>query len=202
MRKRIQGVAVSLLAICLAGCVTEMKQESGTVYVDTQVQLKGTAEALTQSDYENAVNELLSQMFTDAMFKRSYDHRVKEIPVIVSGSIRNEIMGERNLQRLKSMEETLFRGLRKSGLFYVKYDEHTDALTERIKKSANQGLEDGSLLVDVGTHASPDYYLTGALRRYVDDGVYLHELTLELQDLHTGIAIWTERVVIRKKNMR
>ncbi len=201
MKNQMFFTTIAFCACCSLGCVTREK-EKGTVYVDSDVRLKGEAAQLTQSDYDNAVVHLLNQMLTDAAFKKAYDRRKNELPVLVSGSIRNEIVGERHTQRLKSMEETLFRALRKAGLFNVKYDEQMGALANRIKANANHGLEDGALLKSVGSHASPDYYLTGALRRYVDEGVYSHELTLELHDLNTGIALWTERAVIRKKEVR
>lgn len=187
------GAVMALGILC--GCSTKVipPQETGTRYVSEHETIVGKASAPTMYDLESSVQTLMSKMRASQRFAENYN-TVKAakgaIPVVVIGKIKN-LTSERLQSRLDAIGESVRTSLFDSGLFDVKDDSASEAIAARLIRSADEGLEDGSLADEFGTHDSPDFIVFGDLRHFEDVGGYhTYRLRLSIHNLRTGKIVW------------
>lgn len=187
------GVAMVLGVLC--GCTTKVvpPQETGMRYISENEVIAGKASAPTMYDLESSVQTLMSKMRASQRFAENYNS-VKTakgaIPVVVIGKITN-LTSERLQGRLDAIGESVRTSLFDSGLFDVKDDSAAEAISARMLRSADEGLEDGSLVEEFGTHDSPDFIVLGDLRHFEDVGGYhTYRLRLSIHNLRTGKIVW------------
>ena len=117
--------------------------------------------------FEDAARELVSKFASDTQFLAALKKVQAALgkdkkPIMVVRSF--EIDGPRGALRLDTLAQDFRNEVRKTGFFDLKDDEATQAMIDRIKFSADSGLESGELLEAFRSHVSPDFILTGVLR--------------------------------------
>ena len=117
--------------------------------------------------FEDAARELVSKFASDTQFLAALKKVQAALgkdkkPIMVVRSF--EIDGPRGALRLDTLAQDFRNEVRKTGFFDLKDDEATQAMIDRIKFSADTGLESGELLEAFRSHVSPDFILTGVLR--------------------------------------
>lgn len=154
--------------------------------------------------FDDAARELVSKFASDAQFLASLKKVQAALgkdrkPIMVVRSFDPELRGgARAGLRLDTLAQDFRNEVRKTGLFDLKDDEATQAMIDRIKFSADTGLEGGELLEAFKSHVSPDFILTGVLRSEKDgSGV----LFLTLHDLsgasgRGGTIAWEDKTPI------
>ncbi len=155
--------------------------------------------------FDDAADSLVKKFVNDPVFAKTCQQVTERLgggrkPVIVVRAFDNNVVGERNTLRLSSLAKDFRSAVRKAGKFDLKDDDATQAMVDRIKYSANGGLENGELLNTLKTHVSPDFILTGEL---VDDSSEAYRLDLVLHDLsgvsgRGGTIAWEGKSKINK----
>lgn len=65
------------------------------------------------------------------------------------------------------------------------------SLAKRIVASGNSPLEDGELMAALKQHGSPDFFVSGDLKRLTDlDGIAYYKFHLAIHSLSTGKIVW------------
>ena len=162
---------------------------------------------LTVLDFDDAADQLVKKFVSDREFAKAYKAVAAKLedgvkPVIVVRSIENATK-ERNMQRLAALARNFRVAVRTSGRFDLKEDAESQMFVDRIRFSADGGLEGGELLNALKTHVSPDFVLTGVLQEDDDPGVKTYRLFLALHDLsgrsgRGGTIAWEDKATIRK----
>lgn len=209
-------IIASLLLVGLIGCKSQNQSNIVmTDYDNTAINLMsgnhlihGKANELTMTDYNNAAINLVNMMLTDAAFQKKLNKMTSaledgRLPTIVIRSIHNGTT-ERIQSRLDSMGREIRIRIRKSGLFDLKDDSAAQTMVDRIKWSANSGLESGELLNALKSHVSPHYLMTGEVLHFEDHGYHTFKLYLTLHDISGlsgdgGIIVWEDTCNIVKK---
>lgn len=179
---------IAALASFLSSCTHQ------TRYVDPSQVIAGSADRPTMYDLESSAQQLVKQMLAHPQFLANYaaakQAKADALPIAVIGNIDNKTT-ERVQGRLDAVGDTVRAALFNSALFEVKDDEAADAIKSRIVRGADGGLEDGALVQEMGTQASPDFIVLGDLRHFADVGGYhTYRLRLALHSLRTGKVIW------------
>lgn len=209
-------IIASLLLVGLIGCMSihvireEANELTMTDYDNAAINLviHGKANELTMTDYDNAAINLVNMMLTDAAFQKKLNKMTSaledgRLPTIVIRSIHNGTT-ERIQSRLDSMGREIRIRIRKSGLFDLKDDSAAQTMVDRIKWSANSGLESGELLNALKSHVSPHYLMTGEVLHFEDHGYHTFKLYMTLHDISGlsgdgGIIVWEDTCNIVKK---
>ncbi len=209
-------IIASLLLVGLIGCKSihvireEANELTMTDYDNAAINLviHGKANELTMTDYDNAAINLINMMLTDAAFQKKLNKMTSaledgRLPTIVIRSIHNGTT-ERIQSRLDSMGREIRIRIRKSGLFDLKDDSAAQTMVDRIKWSANSGLESGELLNALKSHVSPHYLMTGEVLHFEDHGYHTFKLYMTLHDISGlsgdgGIIVWEDTCNIVKK---
>ena len=187
-------MATIIMAAC-CGCSTKVvpSQEAGVRYVPQGEVIAGRASSPTMYDLESSVQSLMSKMRGSPRFAQNYNavkNAKNALPVVVIGNIDN-LTSERLQGRLDAVGEGVRASLFDSGLFDVKDDRASEAISSRLIRSVDEGLEDGSLVDGFGAHDSPDFIVLGDLRHFEDVGGYhTYRLRLAIHNLRTGKVIW------------
>ncbi len=170
--------------------------------------LKAVTSTLAMTDFEAAADKLVDSMLDDAAFQAKYDRLAAKLgdgrlPVFVVQTFRNSTE-ERIDERIQSMARDVRIKLRKSAKFDLKDDRAAQAMVDRIRWSADTGLESGDLLDALLSHVSPHYLLTGEVKGFRDRDVATFKIYLALHDLSGvsgdgGLVVWEDvaTVVVR-----
>ena len=187
--------------------LTDVYVEPNGVSAEVEMRLLPASEATDDGLYsfEEAAEQLVQKFEADAQFDKAYQAVAAKLgadrkPVIVVRAFENNVVGERLASKLDSLAKDFRKEVRKAGKFDLKEDESTQILVDRIRFSADGGLESGELLNALRTHVSPDFVLTGEL---VSDSADAYRLDLKLLDLsgasgRGGTIAWEDKAKIRK----
>lgn len=191
MRKDEPILLLAAVAACglVCGCV-----ESRARYVDPGEIVSGAPDSPTMYDLETSVQTLMQKMLSSPQFSKNYNAaktaKGGQPPIVVIGNIANKTT-ERIQWRLDAVGETLRSVLFESALFEVKDDDASGAISSRILRGADGGLEDGALVQSMGTQESPDFIVLGDLRHFADVGGYhTYRLRIAFHNLRTGKIVW------------
>ncbi len=144
---------------------------------------------------DRKVEALVKEMLVNPQFVKNYDEsktRVDDrLPVVVLGGIENKTGNTELGGLIESAGERFRVKLFNTKLFEVKDDGVLVTLAKRIVASGNSPLEDGELMGALKQHGSPDFFVTGDLKRLTDlDGVGYYKLRLAIHSLATGKIVW------------
>ena len=150
--------------------------------------------ALTPSDMEEALKALLSAMCRDVAFLDAHNAAKAtsgRTPIAVNGGIAN-MTGDNGYDGLVGAADATVRVmLRGTSLFDVKDDAVAAAMAKRVVASGNSPLEDGEPMAWLKQHGSPDYYVVGDLRKFVDfERRNTYMVHLAIHSLANGKAAW------------
>ena len=157
---------------------------------------------LTPSDLDAAINVLMSAMRKDAIFSESYSAAKTssgKVPIAVNGGLAN-LTGDAGYDGLVgSADATVRILLRDTSLFDVKDDAAASAMAKRIIASGNSPLENGEPMEWLKQHGSPDFYVVGDLRKFVDfEKRNTYRLHLALHSLANGKVVWEGLLTVIK----
>ena len=144
---------------------------------------------------DRKVDVLMREMLLNPQFVKNYEESKARqdgrTPVVVLGGIENQT-GNAALKELIDAAGEHFRvKLFNSKLFEVKDDAEQVKLAKRIVGSANSPLEDGDLISALKQHGSPDFFVTGDLKKITDlDGITYYKFRLAIHNLATGKIVW------------
>lgn len=157
---------------------------------------------LTPSDLEEAVKALLSAMCKDVIFIDAHN-AVKsasgKIPIAVNGGIVN-MTGDNGYDSIVGAGDATVRVLlRDTSLFDVKDDAVAAVMAKRIITSGNSPLENGEPMAWLKQHGSPDYYVVGDLRKFVDfERRTTYRVHLAIHSLANGKVAWEGLLTVIK----
>lgn len=188
LKKMIPLAAVAMCGL-VCGCV-----EPRARYVDPGEIVSGAPDSPTMYDLETSVQTLMQKMLSSPQFSKNYKAaktaKGGALPIVVIGNIANKTT-ERIQGRLDAVGETLRSALFESSLFEVKDDEAGEAISSRIQRGADGGLEDGALVQSMGTQESPDFIVLGDIRHITEIGGYhIYRLHIAFHNLRTGKIVW------------
>ena len=157
---------------------------------------------LTPSDMEEAVKALLSAMCRDVIFIDAINAAKissGKTPIAVNGGIVN-MTGDNGYDGLVGAADATLRVLlRDTSLFDVKDDAVAAAMAKRIITSGNSPLENGEPMAWLKQHGSPDFYVVGDLRKFVDfEKRNTYRLHLALHSLANGKVAWEGLLTVVK----
>ena len=187
--------------------LTDVYIEPNGSRAEIEMRLLPASEATDDGLYsfDEAAEQLVQKFEADAQFDKAYQAVAAKLgadrkPVIVVRALENNVVGERLASKLDSLAKDFRKEVRKAGKVDLKEDESTQLLVDRIRFSADGGLESGELLNALKTHVSPDFVLTGEL---VSDSIDAYRLDLKLIDLsgasgRGGTIAWEDKAKIRK----
>ena len=149
----------------------------------------------SMSELDATVEELLARMQQDDLFIKNYSvakAAANRQPVVVLGGLEDKtaIDGDSIKVRLDATLATLRVALFNSRLFEIKDDEASVALAKRIVVGGDSPLENGESMALLKTHDSPDFYVLGDLRRFVDNGESSYRMRLAVHSLASGKIVW------------
>lgn len=180
------------IVVMLAGCAV-VDEGPKVKYVENGTMIAGRADTLTVYDLDATVQELMTKMRKSNLFAKKYKEAVERkgegVPVLVLGEIKN-FTELRIVDRLLSARDVARVTLYEMDMFEIKDDSVAKELADRIIRSGNGPLENNSLVQVLGEHDAPDFYFTGSIRSFVDDGYNTYRLSLQLHDLTTGKIVW------------
>ena len=157
---------------------------------------------LTPSDLEEAVKALLSAMCKDVIFIDAHN-AVKsasgKTPIAVNGGIVN-MTGDNGYDSIVGAGDATVRVLlRDTSLFDVKDDAVAAAMAKRIITSGNSPLENEEPMAWLKQHGSPDYYVVGDLRKFVDfEKRTTYRVHLAIHSLANGNVAWEGLLTVIK----
>ena len=152
-------------------------------------------DALLMSDVDKAMADLVSAMREDPRFKANYDAAKtsigRRLPLAVNGGVAN-LTGEASCENIVEAAGATMRVLLfDTALFDVKDDAVAGAMAKRIVSSGNSPVEDGELMSALRQHGSPDFFVLGDLRKFVDfGGRSFFRLRLAVHNLANGKILW------------
>ena len=157
-----------------------------------------TSHKLTISDVDGAINDLLTKMFADEHFAANYGtakDAVDRMPIVVIGGVEDKGADRGDVEDLDGIIDSLGATIRvalfDSGMFEVKDDDVSVALSKRIISSGNSPLEDGEIMSALKAHGSPDFFVLGDLRHFSgSEGRHIYRLRLAFHNLATGKIVW------------
>lgn len=157
---------------------------------------------LMPSDLEEAVKTLLSAMCKDVVFIDAHNAAKSALsrnPIAVLGGIVN-MTGDKGYDALLSAADATLRVLmRDTSLFDVKDDAVAAAMAKRIIASGNSPLENGEPMAWLKQHGSPDYYVVGDLRKFVDfEKRTTYRVHLAIHSLANGKVAWEGLLTVIK----
>ena len=190
MKRAIRYALPVIIAATIAGCAMQREARYG----DPGEIVPGVPEKPTMYDLESSADALMQKMLAHPQFFANYNAaksaKGDKLPIAVIGNIENKTE-ERIRRRLDAVGDTIRSALYASSLFEVKDDDASNAIKSRILRGADGGLEDGSLVQQMGTHESPDFIVLGDFRHFEDFGGYhTYRLRLAIQNLKTGKIVW------------
>ena len=144
---------------------------------------------------DRKVDSLVGEMLLNPQFVKNYGEskarQDERLPIVVLGGIENKSGNAELKDLIESAGERFRVKLFNSKLFEVKDDGVLVTLAKRIVTSGNSPLEDGELMSALKQHGSPDFFVTGDLKRLTDlDGVGYYKLRLAIHSLTTGKIVW------------
>lgn len=157
---------------------------------------------LTPSDLEEAVKALLSAMCKDVIFidvHNAVKSASGKTPIAVNGGIVN-MTGDKGYDGMVNAADATLRVLmRDTSLFDVKDDAVAAAMAKRIIASGNSPLENGEPMDWLKQHGSPDYYVVGDLRKFVDfEKRTTYRVHLAIHSLANGKVAWEGLLTVIK----
>lgn len=157
---------------------------------------------LTPSDMEEAVKALLSAMCKDVAFIDAHNTAKASSgknPIAVNGGIVN-MTGDNGYDGLVGAADATLRVLmRDTSLFDVKDDAVAAAMAKRIITSGNSPLENGEPMAWLKQHGSPDFYVVGDLRKFVDfEKRTTYRVHLAIHSLANGKVAWEGLLTVIK----
>ncbi len=201
------------LVAAAAGCASSSSSTNVTTSADGRAfaggvratGLRAEKSTLAMTDFDAAADRLVDSMLDDEAFQKKYDRLAKalgpdRLPVFVVQSLRNATE-ERINERIDSMSRDIRIRVRKAGKFDLKDDREAQKMVDRIRWSADTGLESGELLDALRTHVSPHYLMTGEVKGFRDGDVATFKLYLALHDLSGvsgdgGLVVWEDVATI------
>lgn len=195
-------LAVSLFGIiAIVGCVSR-SNTSG--YVNEETLIFDRPEILTQSERSRLVSDIVGRLLTDPTFSAKYIEKVKtkadgKLPIVAFSALENNVNdGRSDSAAMGQLSKELMVAFRKTGKFDVIDDVANPALMNRLM-SGNDAGETVAAVQNFGDYAPPDFYVTGDIRRFFDDGVYTHSFNLQMLDTSTRRIFWSDTVKILKR---
>ena len=190
MRRFVWVVVMSVMAGGIFGCASQRQ----TQYIEPTEIISGAPDQPTMYDLESSAQILMERMLAHPQFSANYKAakaaKGGRLPIAVIGNIANKTT-ERIQGRLDAVGDTIRSALYASELFEVKDDEAGGAISSRILRGADGGLEDGALVQSMGTHESPDFIVLGDIRHFTDVGGYhIYRFRLAIHNLKTGKVVW------------
>lgn len=157
---------------------------------------------LTPSDMEEAVKALLSAMCKDVAFIDAHNTAKASSgknPIAVNGGIVN-MTGDSGYDGLVGAADATLRVLmRDTSLFDVKDDAVAAAMAKRIITSGNSPLENGEPMAWLKQHGSPDFYVVGDLRKFVDfEKRTTYRVHIAIHNLVNGKVAWEGLLTVIK----
>ena len=157
---------------------------------------------LTPSDLEEAVKVLLSAMCKDVIFIDAHNAAKAssgKTTIAVNGGIVN-MTGDSGYDGLVGAADATLRVLmRDTSLFDVKDDAVAAAMAKRIITSGNSPLENGEPMAWLKQHGSPDFYVVGDLRKFVDfEKRTTYRVHLAIHSLANGKVAWEGLLTVIK----
>lgn len=188
------SIAKCVLTTAIIGGMVGCASQRATQYVEPTEIIAGTPEQPTMYDLESSAQQLMDKMLASPQFSANYSTtkvaKGGKLPIAVIGNISNKT-DVRIQRRLDSVGDTIRSALYTSSLFEVKDDEASDAISSRILRGADAGLEDGALVQNMSTHESPDFIVLGDFRHFEDIGGYhTYRLRIAFYNLRTGKIVW------------
>jgi hypothetical protein len=189
-----------LAAVAVVGCATRVQ----TGYVNEEALVFDRADSLTASERSRLVTEAVSRLLTDPMFTVRYSEKCKirgngKLPLVAIAPLENNVPdGRSDAAAMGQFSKELMVALRKTGKFDLLDDLANPALMNRITSGNNDG-ESASAAQSFGDYDPPDFYLTGDVRRFLDDGIYTHCLNLQMLDTSTRRVFWSDTAKILKR---
>ena len=104
--------------------------------------------------------------------------------------------GRRHYYQLQTLAMDFRNRVRKTGLLDVKDDAACQEIIDRLNFSANGGLEDNAMPAPCSPSVTPDFVLTGELRRGETEDFSI--LFLMLHD-RSGVLVWSDRALIEEE---
>lgn len=195
-------LAVSLLGlIATAGCVSR-SNPSG--YVNEETLVFDRPDVLTQSERSRLVADVVGRLLTDPTFSAKYTEKMKaksdgKLPIVAFSALENNVKdGRSDSAAMGQFSKELMVAFRKTGRFDVIDDVANPVLVNRLM-SGNDAGETVAAVQNFGDYAPPDFYVTGDIRRFLDDGIYTHSLNLQMLDTSTRRIFWSDTVKILKR---
>lgn len=195
-------LAVSLLGlIATAGCVSR-SNTSG--YVNEETLIFDRPDVLTQSERSRLVADVVGRLLTDPTFSAKYTEKMKaksdgKLPIVAFSALENNVKdGRSDSAAMGQFSKELMVAFRKTGKFDVIDDVANPVLVNRLM-SGNDAGETVAAVQNFGDYAPPDFYVTGDIRRFLDDGIYTHSLNLQMLDTSTRRIFWSDTVKILKR---
>ena len=199
--KTILSTFLLVGVIALTGCVSH---SGSSGYVNEGVLVFDRPENLTQSEQSRLVADIVGRMLTDPTFSDRYAEKMKEkisgkLPIVAFSALENNVSdGRSDSVAMGQFTRELMVALRKTGKFDVIDDVANPALVNRLM-SGNDAGETVAFAQNFGDYAPPDFYVTGDVRRFFDDGIYTHCLNLQMLDTSTRRVFWSDTAKILKR---
>ena len=199
--KTILSTFLLVGVIALTGCVSH---SGSSGYVNEGVLVFDRPEKLTQSEQSRLVADIVGRMLTDPTFSDRYAEKMKEktggkLPIVAFSALENNVSdGRSDSVAMGQFTRELMVALRKTGKFDVIDDVANPALVNRLM-SGNDAGETVAFAQNFGDYAPPDFYVTGDVRRFFDDGIYTHCLNLQMLDTSTRRVFWSDTAKILKR---
>jgi hypothetical protein len=199
--KIILSAFISVVAIALAGCVS---RSGSSGYVNEEALVFDRPETLTQSERSRLVVDVVGRLLTDPTFSAKYAEKMNaksdgKMPIVAFSALENNVNdGRSDSAAMGQFTRELMVALRKTGKFDVIDDVANPALVNRLM-SGNDAGETVAAAQNFGDYAPPDFYVTGDIRRFFDDGIYTHCLNLQMLDTSTRRVFWSDTAKILKR---
>ena len=193
-------VVVAALS-AVVGCASS---RSGSGYVNEEILVFDKPDVLTQSERSRLVTEVIGRLLTDPMFSMRYAEKAKSkpdgtLPVVALSALENNVNdGRSDSFAMGQVSKELMVALRKTGKFDVIDDLANLALVNRVMTGNDNG-ETMSAAQNFGDYTPPDFYITGDIRRFLDEGIYTHCLNLQMLDTSTRRVFWSDTAKILKR---
>ena len=195
-------LTASILGVmAMVGCVS---RSSSSGYVNEETLIFDRPDVLTQSERSRLVADVVGRLLTDPTFSVKYAEKMKaksdgKLPIVAFSALENNVKdGRSDSAAMGQFSKELMVAFRKTGKFDVIDDVANPALINRLM-SGNDAGETVAAVQNFGDYAPPDFYVTGDIRRFLDDGIYTHSLNLQMLDTSTRRVFWSDTVKILKR---
>ena len=154
---------------------------------------------LTLSDIDGVVQEHIDSMRADPVFRDNYDTAqaaIDHIPLVVVGGLVDLTNGKSPTADLDNLLASASQNVRitllRTRLVDAKDDSVITEMTDRIVKNGKSPTEDGALMAVLKQHGSPDFFMVGDIKYFLEKKAHKYRIRLALHNLHTGKIVWED----------